>query len=55
MLQNFFFWAVGSIEIEVNMFRYDLYGWARQANDVPGNTKGGRIPLPLTSCLTGLD
>jgi hypothetical protein len=21
----------------------------------PGNTKGGSIPVPLTSCLTGLD
>jgi hypothetical protein len=23
--------------------------------DKPGNTKGGSIPVPLTSCLTGLD
>jgi hypothetical protein len=24
-------------------------------NDTPGNTKGGSITVPLTSCLTGLD
>ena len=23
--------------------------------DTPGNTKGGSITVPLTSCLTGLD
>jgi len=25
------------------------------ARDKPGNTKGGSITVPLTSCLTGLD
>jgi hypothetical protein len=25
------------------------------SNDKPGNTKGGSITVPLTSCLTGLD
>jgi hypothetical protein len=25
------------------------------SNDQPGNTKGGSIPVPLTSCLTGLE
>jgi hypothetical protein len=24
-------------------------------NDKPGNTKGGSITVPLTSCLTGLE
>jgi len=24
-------------------------------NCLPGNTKGGSIPVPLTSCLTGLE
>ncbi len=25
------------------------------STDVPGNTKGGSITVPLTSCLTGLE
>jgi len=27
----------------------------RVVNDLAGNTKGGSITVPLTSCLTGLD
>ncbi len=30
-------------------------GWKKQAMDKPGNTKGGSITVPLTSCWTGLD
>jgi hypothetical protein len=30
-------------------------GRKKQAKDKPGNTKGGSITVPLTSCLTGLD
>ncbi len=29
--------------------------WARLFKATPGNTKGGSITVPLTSCLTGLD
>ncbi len=36
-----------------------LAGFAGQKNELqriqPGNTKGGSIAVPLTSCLTGLD
>ncbi len=36
--------------------RQDVYVYVRVCVDVwAGNTKGGSITLPLTSCLTGLD
>ncbi len=30
-------------------------GWAKMMSPGAGNTKGGSITVPLTSCLTGLD
>ncbi len=30
-------------------------GWGRGSIAIAGNTKGGSITVPLTSCLTGLD
>ncbi len=44
-----------------NVFQLDLLhqGPARQEDEAepagPGNTNGGSITLPLTSCLTGLE
>jgi hypothetical protein len=41
------------MEMKVNLFWWFLLGGSPMAN--AGNTKGGSITVPLTSCLTGLE
>ncbi len=39
----------------VSCFLVQWIKLARLSLPAPGNTKGGSIPVPLTSCLTGLE
>ncbi len=48
--KNFLFFVTDRGADKLGCFSMASFLWA-----VPGNTKGGRITLQLTSCLTGLD
>ncbi len=49
------YWFTKCHPLEMSMKYYvdKVTSWGSIAT--PGNTKGGRITVPLTSCLTGLD
>jgi hypothetical protein len=44
-----------SLRLEPSSVIYIIIGQAYISLDKPGKTKGGRVTVPLTSCLTGLD
>ncbi len=43
-----------ALGINNNIKRFSSYIYALQNKLMPGNTEGGSITVPLTSCLTGL-
>ncbi len=52
---NFFSALSGSAKTRSIFFLKLYLGLRWNGGLVPGNTKGGSIPVPLTSCLTGLE
>ncbi len=49
-------WGLFSKQIaDKSQAAFDTAPLANKSIDKPENTKGGRITVPLTSCLTGLD